>query len=626
MEGCVAVIVVACVAVASSLAEQQVIFVDTESGTLDSSCWTGGPGNPCRSPELAFEGIGTNCSNTISFLGLRNANCRSLQKANECVPGMYYNGSDCECFKNHVIHCVHVEDTYLVLLQNCYCITGNLSDSVVGKCIFGCRHRGKYFSMYHTVRNHADIEYTCHRFNRKGQLCGKCLKNFSLSTYSYELACVDCTGKSSWIVYIVSAYIPLTAFYILVLVFRISAFSPQLFGFVTFSQAVSAGAHIRPTLLKAQGNIFYNRACRVIFALYGIWNLDFFRTILPVNCLRISFLQTLALDYAIAFYPLVLSVISYSLIHLYSRSFKPVVYLWRPFYRCCFSRLRQPLNPNKSIVNAFATFFLLSYVKIIDTSFALLVPTEVFSMNGTSLGYFLYYNGSTPYFGEEHYPYGVLAGVFLGVFILLPLLFLVLYPITCFQKLLNACRLNSLAVRTFLDSFQGYYKDGTEPGTKDCRYFSIAPFVLRIGLYILYSFTLSVYTYLMHSFLLFSYSLLVVIVRPYKKEFSVFNALDVSMTLLLGMTYILVVCTLHAEDENYDFQIGTIVLFALTATAPLIYISLYTTKKILGHISCVSLCEPIVLKTRSSLSSDESSTLIDSDTVMGRATNYAVQH
>ena len=62
-----------------------------------------------------------------------------------------------------------------------------------------------------------------------------------------------------------------------------------------------------------------NVACRLIFALYGIWNLDFFRTLLPNNCLKISTLQVLALDYVIAVYPLVLIFVTYIVVDLYDK-------------------------------------------------------------------------------------------------------------------------------------------------------------------------------------------------------------------------------------------------------------------------------------------------------------------
>ncbi len=44
----------------------------------------------------------------------------------------------------------------------------------------------------------------------------------------------------------------------------------------------------------------YSRMSRIVLAIYGIWNLDFFRTFMPPICLNISTLQVHAFDYAIA--------------------------------------------------------------------------------------------------------------------------------------------------------------------------------------------------------------------------------------------------------------------------------------------------------------------------------------
>ena len=52
------------------------------------------------------------------------------------------------------------------------------------------------------------------------------------------------------------------------------------------------------------------------------------------------------------------------------------------------------------------------------------------------------------------------------------LLLLLFYPMKWFQKCLNCLRLSHVALHTFVDSFAGCYKDGTEPGTRDCRYFA----------------------------------------------------------------------------------------------------------------------------------------------------------
>ena len=78
-----------------------------------------------------------------------------------------------------------------------------------------------------------------------------------------------------------------------------------------------------------------------------------------------------------------------------------------------------------SIVEAFATFFLLSYVKLLSVSFDLLVPvriaTYVQHSNGSLVGMYLYYDATVEYFGEKHLPFAVLA--------LFVMLFLILFPI-----------------------------------------------------------------------------------------------------------------------------------------------------------------------------------------------------
>ena len=87
-------------------------------------------------------------------------------------------------------------------------------------------------------------------------------------------------------------------------------------------------------------------------------------------------LQVLALDYAIAFYPLVLILISYVFIWMHSHDVGIVVWLWKPFHRV-FSRFNKNWDLQGSILKAFATFFLLSYLKIVNVTFDLLIFTRI---------------------------------------------------------------------------------------------------------------------------------------------------------------------------------------------------------------------------------------------------------
>ena len=99
----------------------------------------------------------------------------------------------------------------------------------------------------------------------------------------------------------------------------------------------------------------------------------------------------------------------------------------------------------------------------------------------------LYYDTTVEYFGPKHLPYVVMAIVVLFIFVLLPTLLLTLYPFRAVQKCLNLLPGRSqLFLNTFVDSFQGCYRNGTEPGTRDYRYLSALPFIIRLILTVIY--------------------------------------------------------------------------------------------------------------------------------------------
>ena len=179
-------------------------------------------------------------------------------------------------------------------------------------------------------------------------------------------------------------------------------------------------------------------------------------------------LQTLALDYAIAVYSLFLT---YFLVELHDNNFRILVWLWKPFH-ACFVRFRKEWNIRSSIINAFATFLLLSYVKFLFVSFELLIPVRVFNIHGKPMStLYLYFDGTVEYFGQEHLPFAILAVVVLVVFSIFPLLILILYPCQCFQRFLNYYHLQCQVLHTLMDALQGSYKDGSN-GTRDCRWFA----------------------------------------------------------------------------------------------------------------------------------------------------------
>lgn len=108
---------------------------------------------------------------------------------------------------------------------------------------------------------------------------------------------------------------------------------------------------------------------------FGIWT--FFRSFDLNICLGTGTLETLALDLIVGAFPLMLMVLSYVLIELHDRNFKPLVIVWKPF-RVLFGLFRNNWEIRTSLIDAFATFFLLSNVKFQSVCFDLLtVKTEV---------------------------------------------------------------------------------------------------------------------------------------------------------------------------------------------------------------------------------------------------------
>ena len=114
-------------------------------------------------------------------------------------------------------------------------------------------------------------------------------------------------------------------------------------------------------------------------------------------------IQTRTLDYAVAVYPLVLVVITYIFASLHYR-YPRVVLLWRPFYRC-FRCIRNEWDIKNTLIGAFATYILLSYVKIQNISLGLLMPVTVYDMKGQALKQlYLNMDGTVEYFGKKTPP------------------------------------------------------------------------------------------------------------------------------------------------------------------------------------------------------------------------------
>ena len=503
----------------------------------------------------------------------------TVSQQQDCYPWMFRNETSgaCECsdIPNRAVLCDPTIPRTSVL--DCYCMTSNheQNETELGLCLYGCGHSGHL--LYHRLsQNLSELtEYTCGQTNRESSLCGRCKAGFSPIVYSYDMSCINCTGMTyNWIKYIAVAYIPLTFFFLFLVIVRFSGTSPLVRGFISICQGMVSPVCMRFYLIYAKGTTYIDAAFKAFSTLYGVWNLDFFRMIIPPICLDISPIQALALDYAIAFYPLLLVVVSYILISLHSRDVRVVVWLWKPFNKL-FYLIKQDWDLEGSVIKAFGTFFLLSYLKILNVTVDLLVYTNMYTLPLGEQSYqvkrVLYYESTIEYFGDQHLCYGIFA-VFVAIFVvILPLVFLVVYPMCWFQKCLNYFGVQRQSVDMLVNCYQGYYKDGTN-GTRDYRCFSIIFFLGQIFIMMLFTISKSNYCFLLGAILIIVVMFLLFTLQPYKEQFKFYNIIDALMLLILALVFVIVIATDEASLRDAYFSTPLYVLLGVVEIAPCLYL------------------------------------------------------
>ena len=474
-----------------------------------------------------------------------NNACSEVDKRS-CPPGLFCEEGRCECGDNYPMNIIVCNGTDSFAVKY-YCATFdmNTNTTVTGSCFTSVNWSvsGHYpgDTLYTKLPRNVNMltKIMCNPMNRTGTLCGRCLPEHYPLAYSYNLTCVRCPNiQWNLAKYIMAAYLPLTLFCLVILFFKINTTSSHLFPLVFYCQQLSQ-PHIMRIIFsvianKINSNLYF--LSRVLTSFYAIWNLDFFRPFYSDFCLGIGILPTLALDYAIAVYPLLLVVISYLLIVLYDRNYRVVTIIWRPF-QVIFSLFRRNWDIRTSVIDAFASFLFLSNTKFLSTSFDFLIPTRVYSLypHHSNSTIHLYYSEDIGYFSNEHLPYAILALIVLCLFIILPIGLLILYPFQHTQRILNKLPVNWHFLHIFMDSFQGCYKNGTQPGTRDYRWFAAVHFIVRLSVFLLYSLTDKITSLTMSTVILVLHITSVAAFKPFKTSVVDYNCVNVVLLLFLTL-------------------------------------------------------------------------------------------
>lgn len=290
----------------------------------------------------------------------------------QCPLWFYFNSSTthCECYANpstngivkcgeqeaqlKVGYCMTYEEREGIFLAHCQYFQ-SITDS------FGYRiTHDNYIKLPSNISELNDYMYS--PMNRKGRLCSECVDGFAPSVISLGSVCSNCTD--AW--YGVPLY--------LCLEFRDSNYAilchncdlqdqpdlSSMVAFIYFSQLEVSSFIFFGNKVFAKLNYAHNFLL-FLTTMYGFWNLDFLRYILPPFCVSpmIKIIHITFLYYISAFYPLCLICITWLYIKLYSLNFKATVCTWRKVkhLRCC-RKFNTSQDYNNSLINAFASSFL----------------------------------------------------------------------------------------------------------------------------------------------------------------------------------------------------------------------------------------------------------------------------
>lgn len=397
----------------------------------------------------------------------------------DCPPGFVNNDSGtCQCgaaYFNGISNCVsyraHIVPGYWAgrCAKDQFC---------TAYCPAGfCNYYGEYRTSSDLLLLPSDIkdlDYSVCGPTRTGILCGKCSLGHSTHYHSYFYGCKsNKLCKLGILFFLISELLPLTVIYTIVMIFNISFTSGKISGFIFFAQiadslSISASDSIRfPPVIW-----YFTQAHQFI---YRMFNFDFFSIEALSFCLweGATALDAMIMKYVTILYALGLIIVTILLMK--STRIKR--------FCTCF----RPRALRSAAIHGLTTFIIICFSQCARVSFQIISPAYLYGRGPRKIDTVVQRSGELKPFDETHRKYAIPALFFFSILVILPLLWLLLYPLLF--KLLERFKLSESKLAAFLsklfpmellDSFQSCFKPNR-------RYFA--------GLYFLYRImTLLVYT------------------------------------------------------------------------------------------------------------------------------------
>ena len=293
----------------------------------------------------------------------------------------------------------------------------------------------------------------------------------------------------------------------------------------------------------------------------ALWTFDILLFLSPPLCIskQMQDIYTPYLNTLAALYPFLLLLITYAAIQLHAHDCKLFVRLWKLFHRT-YVRFRRAWDPNASMIQAFATLLLLSYIKFILIMYEPIVLSNIYNQTMSSVNTTMYLDPSIKIKDHERI-YSFWQSIIIFIFILLPpSLLLIIFPTRLFNKVSQYLKPRWIvSIKIFVDTFNGCYKDGTD-GTRDYR--AVSGYILATCLLfpsLKIWFTLQ---HLEHFIISVSITLFIVFtvlfaaMRPYKH-----SAANISgVALLAAMALLMFSIQLFLSDKKVGFIMLTVIL------------------------------------------------------------------
>ena len=303
--------------------------------------------------------------------------------------------------------------------------------------------------------------YICGNLSRevKWPLCGKCVNGTGPSIYSIGNECVPCS-QVNVVYYLLLQYLPTTVIVLVVVVFRLNVTSSPMAHYVLFcNMIVLYFKFIVSYFTSFVSSAYYllQFLSKGVLTLCAMWCFDTLFFVSPPLCIspHMEDIYKPFIDFLHTLYPFILLLLMYIGTELHARDFKPIVILWRPFHRY-YIRFYTTWGPNTSMIQAFSSLFFLSYAKLIFLICIPILQSVVVNGEGEKMEKMVYIDPTIYYRSKEH-SYIIAFSLFIGIFLFLPpLVLLIIYPTSFFQKISHHLKPRwNIAIKAYVETFQG---------------------------------------------------------------------------------------------------------------------------------------------------------------------------